>query len=114
MLDATTDPIPTAHTDAPHPISTPKKIDPPPTTAPPILPDTPTPLHIPPLPHPVADSNQAAISSAFNGLPPPSPPRPVDPVPAPACVVQEAHGRMWAINDREIKFDVNGPIPHRQ
>jgi len=114
-IDAITDPIPTAHTDVLRPISTSQTIYPPPTTAPPILPNAPAPLPMPPLPHPVVDYNQAAIATTFNGRPPPPPSlRPVAPVPAPACFAQEVHGRIRVINDRAIKFDVNGPIPHYQ
>ena len=72
----------------PNPISTLQVIDPPTTTQPPLI--------VPP-------SKEVEGSVSVESMILPS-----------DLVAQEAHGRMWTINHRVEKRDVNGPIPHRK
>jgi len=108
IINATADPILPVHTNISHTVSTPPATDPHP------IPQSPP--TVPPQKD-VDTVDGIDIISLPNDVPPPPsmpplpPSRPTAPVP---CGAEEAHGRVWTIDDRAITEDVNGPIPYRQ
>ena len=113
IINATADPILPVHTNVSHTVSTPQATDPPP------IPQSPR--TVPPQQDVDTIDGIDIISFPADAPPPPlmpplPPSRPTAPVQAPVCgtQAQEAHGRVWTIDDRAITVDVNGPIPYRQ
>ena len=116
--------IPPSNTPVPHPVSIPQAIDPPATPHPPsIVPpsqevegsvtDASTILTEIVPPSQEVEVGVTVASAILPELPPLVPPL-VPPLSPSEPVAQEAHGRMWTINHRVVKRDVNGPIPHRK